>query len=438
MADSDSTVPFADLSAADLRVDCRYLAGRSGTAADDPLAKLLPVGNQGGFRYRGSPVEGTVRLVVLYTSGTEVDWPDLLDPQTGIFTYYGDNRKPGAALHETRRRGNLLLRDVFHLAHGSPADRSRVPPFLLFEKAFPGRSVRFRGLLAPGAATLTADDDLTAIWRSQSGLRFQNYRARFTVLDVDTVARSWLDELVGGKPTTGAPCPAVWRAWVASRSYQPLLAPSTTVIRSKPEQLPADPVGLGVLRTIHAYFADRPHDFEECAVAIWRLIAPATGRADVTRPSRDGGRDAIGEYLVGPPADRISLDFALEAKCYSESNGVGVKEMSRLISRLRHRQFGVFVTLSYFGRQVYEEVRADGHPIALICGRDVVTALRGHGLGDSASVSAWLTVQFPRTESAAQIDVAFPGRPIDLDVDADGGSVEAHAGGNVRDPGTVS
>ena len=51
----------------------------------------------------------------------------------------------------------------------------------------------------------------------------------------------------------------------------------------------------------------------------------------VTRPS--GGRDAIGTYRVGQLADRISLDFALEAKCYAPENGVGVKELSRLISQ---------------------------------------------------------------------------------------------------------
>ena len=47
------------------------------------------------------------------------------------------------------------------------------------------------------------------------------------------------------------------------------------------------------------------------------------------------GPDAIGTYRVGPVADPISLDFALEAKCSAPENGVGVKELSRLLSRLR-------------------------------------------------------------------------------------------------------
>lgn len=419
MTEADFAVPFADLSTADLHLERRYLGGTSRTIRDDPLAKLLPVGNQGGFRYSGSPTKRDVRLVVLYTSGVEVDWPDMLDPQTGIFTYYGDNREPGRELHDTTRRGNLLLRDVFELIHGSADDRARVPPFLLFEKAVPGRAVRFRGLLAPGAETLTSDDELAAIWRSKSGLRFQNYRARFTVLDVAQVSRSWLNALLAGHPTNPDTCPSVWREWVLGRSYTPLVAPSTTVIRNKTEQLPADPQGIEILRTVHGHFDGRPHDFEACAVAIWRLIAPATGRADVTRPSRDGGRDAVGEYLLGPPADRVALDFALEAKCYKETNGVGVKEVSRLISRLRHRQFGVFVTLSYFNQQVYEEIRADGHPIALICGRDIVTALRGHGFGDAAAVKTWLEMHFPPAEPDIPpgLDVAFPLIPVELDAE---------------------
>ena len=73
----------------------------------------------------------------------------------------------------------------------------------------------------------------------------------------------------------------------------------------------------------------------------------------VTRPSVGGGRDAIPTYRVGPLADRIALDFALEAKCYALVNGVGVKELSRLLSRLRHRQFGILVTTSFLGHQAH-------------------------------------------------------------------------------------
>lgn len=66
----------------------------------------------------GSPRKAAVRLTVLYTTAAEADWPDSLDPRTGLFTtYYGDNRSPGRELHDTQRSGNLL-RDIFERSHG--------------------------------------------------------------------------------------------------------------------------------------------------------------------------------------------------------------------------------------------------------------------------------------------------------------------------------
>ncbi|SEP90291.1 Restriction endonuclease [Streptomyces radiopugnans] len=256
--------------------------------------------------------------------------------------------------------------------------------------------MRFRGLLAPGGPNMAPDDELVAIWRTTGGRRFQNYRARFTVLDHARVSRTWLQHVLeGGHPLEGG-CPPAWGTWVVGRAYNPLLAPSTTVIRSKADQLPDGPEGQAILEAVRAHFRGREHDFEECAIAVWRLMAPRTGACDLTRPSRDGGRDAVGEYVLGPEASPISIDFALEAKCYATSNSVGVREVSRLISRLRHRTFGVLITTSYFHRQVQEEVREDGHPIALVCGRDIVDALCQHGHTTPVAVQQWLEQGFPK------------------------------------------
>lgn len=394
---AQEAVAFDQLRTADLVVDRVYEGGTAGTLRDDPLASLLPVGNQGGFRYKGSPRQGTVKVAALYTTSAEIDWPDSLDLQTGVFTYYGDNRSPGRDLHDTQRGGNLLLRDVFQLTHGDERDRRKIPPFLLFEKSAPGRQIVFRGLLAPGGAGLTGDDELTAIWRSSGGSRFQNYRAQFTVLDLARVTRNWLDDVLAGNTNDSPHCPAAWASWVRGRTYQPLLAPSTTVVRSKAAQMPDDPGGQAILRTIRDFYRGNEHAFEYCAVQLWKLIAPRTGRCDVTRPSRDGGRDAIGEYTIGPPSDPITIDLALEAKCYADTNSVGVRDVSRLISRLRHRQFGVFVTTSYFNQQAYSEVREDGHPIVLISGSDIVGALRSGGYSDPDTVRRWLTAIGNRT-----------------------------------------
>jgi hypothetical protein len=90
----------------------------------DPIARLLPVGMLGGFRYRGRRVAPL--LGVLTTSGTEADWPDTLDLTTGTFTYYGDNRSSGKDLHDSPRGGNVILRRTFDMAHGDAQERSSV------------------------------------------------------------------------------------------------------------------------------------------------------------------------------------------------------------------------------------------------------------------------------------------------------------------------
>ncbi|MEO8538122.1 MAG: hypothetical protein ABI577_00160 [bacterium] len=107
---------FDELPDADLIVDAVYKGGVAGNAGDDPLARLLPCGNQGGFRFKRAP-SGEVAMVVLFTTLGHEDWPDSLDFERGLLTYYGDNRSPGRELHDTPRRGNQLLREFFAAAH---------------------------------------------------------------------------------------------------------------------------------------------------------------------------------------------------------------------------------------------------------------------------------------------------------------------------------
>jgi hypothetical protein len=128
------------------------------------------------------------------------------------------------------------------------------------------------------------------------------------------------------------------------------------------------------------------------------MMDPNVNIALVTRPSVDGGRDAIGKYRIGPPGDQISLDFALEAKCYAPGNGVGVKELSRLISRLRHREFGILVTTSFLSHQAYQELRSDRHPVVVISAADIAGILVKAGLGTADQVARWLAAEFPKAD----------------------------------------
>jgi hypothetical protein len=129
-------VPFADLLTADLVVGATYEGGVAGTAADDPLARLLPCGNQVGFRVRGS----------------------------------------------------ARARD-----YGSPCS-TRQEVTLTGRTALMSRQA-FLGLAVPSASDVSPIEDLVAVWRAKDGQRFPNYEAAFTVLDVVFVPWRWIDEL---------------------------------------------------------------------------------------------------------------------------------------------------------------------------------------------------------------------------------------------------
>ncbi len=373
-------------------VDAVYQGRRRGNAGDDPLHHLLGVSLMGGFRYLGS--KSVLRMLVLTTSLSDPDWPDALDSETGLFTYYGDNKRPGRALHATPRFGNEILRQVFELGRGGPAERALIPPIFVFASAGEQRDAKYLGLAVPATLDLRSTEDLVAVWKSAKGARFQNYRARFTILDVPVVRRGWIDDVAAGRPhSENAPAP--WSRWIATGRLTPLSAERSIEYRGKPEQLPRVGEESAIAHLIHDHFASRPHDFEYCAAAITKMMLPETAQLDVTRRSRDGGRDGVGQLRVGQGSSAILIDFAMEAKCYQLNHSVGVREVSRLISRLRHRQFGVLVTTSYLDSQAYQEIKGDKHPIVVISARDIVSLLRASGMGTLESVRTWLDAEFP-------------------------------------------
>jgi hypothetical protein len=134
------------------------------------------------------------------------------------------------------------------------------------------------------------------------------------------------------------------------------------------------------------------------------MLDPNVAPTIVTRPTRDGGRDVLGTYGVGPSEDRINFEFALEAKCWDPgsrdgtraANCLGVRDVSRLVARLRARQLGFVVTTSAVAEQAYKEIRADEHPVVILSGGDIARLLIEHGRSDWYQTRSWLLERFPK------------------------------------------
>ena len=184
----------------------------------------------------------------------------------------------------------------------------------------------------------------------------------------------------------------------------PLAAEPTTVIRTIEQQTPDTELKQQMVAAVYQHFKEEPIAFEGFAAYVFRLMDRRVIVDEITRGVVDGGRDAVGRYLIGLEADPVYAEFSLEAKCYNpgigseSSNTVGVKEVARLISRIRHRQFGVLVTTSVIARQAYQEVRSDRHPVVLIAGRDIAEILIKSGINTVEKVTTLLLSDYSLTQ----------------------------------------
>jgi hypothetical protein len=390
-------IEFEELDKSDLIVDCVYKGGTVSNMSGEPFHKLIPgCENAGGFRKKlREDGSGKYAYIVLYTSMSELEWPDYLDEETGIFRYYGDNREPGKELTDTKKKGNKVLEQAFGILNEGN-NLEDIPPFLVFKKTGNGRDIQFLGLAAPGNPKISPDRDLVAFWRTIKEKRFQNYEAYFTILDTGKtpISREWIKTLIYDHEHSLEKAPSAWKNFVKKgrNGITALKAPKVFSIPAKYNQLQSDVEGNKCLEYIRRHYKDNPQMFEACATDIIGKMDSNFVDFTLTRPWRDGGRDAVGHYTIctgGKANFPLKIDCALEAKCYSPNNSVGVKEMSRLISRIRYRQFGILVTTSWVNSQAYQEVVEDGHPILIVTASDIAGILRNNAI-NSSNIDKWI------------------------------------------------
>ena len=334
--------------------------------------------------------------IVLYTSMEELEWPDFLEEETGIFRYYGDNRQPGRTLTDTKKKGNLILEQAFELLNNGK-NLKDMPPFFVFKKTGEGRDVQFLGLAAPGNPKISPDKDLIAFWRTIKDKRFQNYEAYFTILNTgkSPISKKWINSLIYDHENNLDYAPDAWKKFIQEgrNGIEALKAPRMFKLPSKYDQLgSSNEEGRQCLEIIRKHYENFPQGFENCATKIISQMDSNFIDFSLTRPWRDGGRDAIGRYSIKAGSKvnyPLMIDCALEAKCYGVNRGVGVREMSRLISRIRYRQFGIMITTGYVDGQAYSEVVEDGHPILIITASDIAAILKRNSI-TPLNISEWL------------------------------------------------
>lgn len=383
-----SKIESADRINHQLVIDCQYSSpSLYKNFKDDVISKLMGVGIQGGIRFIGS--RSIPLYVVLFTTGEDLYWRDFIDEELGVLVYYGDNKKPGNDLHKTKPGGNEVLRESYKFAGSEDIDvRRKIPPFFVFKKEGTGRDVKFLGLAIPGINEKDQKDWLTAVWGNRDGERFLNYKAYFTILDTKSgseyskspgINLAWLNDIVDGKAYESKHAPLSWKTYIQKGKFTPLLAKKERLYRISAEQLPSLNNDKKLLKYLHDFFIeiDGGYSFEKFAIDTVRGIDESIIEISRTQPYKDGGFDGYGTYRIfSSNESSMIVDFFLEAKCYGIKNPVGVKQTSRLISRIKNRQFGIIFTTSFVATQAYMEILEDQHPIVIIAGGDIIDYLK--------------------------------------------------------------
>lgn len=220
---------FEDLGRADLIQGAVYEGGSNNNPMkDDPLSKIFRIegyekgiGNQGGFRKTskekdGKKVNGTIAFVVMVDSGKQAEWPNKMDEDSGIFTYYGDNRTAGNDIFKTKNLGNKFLYEIFSKSYAGPDERATIPPIFIFKSTGKGCDKRFIGLAVPGVRGKSIEESLERrVFKGDEG-EFENYVANFTVLDVDggVIEREWLKDLKDINSKISYEAPKEWNDFI--------------------------------------------------------------------------------------------------------------------------------------------------------------------------------------------------------------------------------
>ena len=169
---------FEDLKNVKLIPGATYEGGTSGNVSDDPISKLLNVGNSGGFRTaKRKDDKNKYAYVVLFYNNSKMDWKNEIDYKSSLLTYYGDNNKSGNDIFNTKHKGNRILYNVFQdMKNGLFTD---IPPFFVFQRLDKGRDVIFHGLAVPGTSNLENED----LIRKNFG-EFENFVSKFKFIKI--------------------------------------------------------------------------------------------------------------------------------------------------------------------------------------------------------------------------------------------------------------
>ncbi|MDC0218609.1 restriction endonuclease [Verrucomicrobia bacterium] len=334
------------------------------------------IGTTGGIRTKKYlhrelsklPVPSSIILVTSNISQQYHNpWDDSVDYNAGRIVYWGDAKfsPEDRSRNLADWRGNKALLATYDLI--LEQNRKIIPPLLHFTRNKSGY-VQFSGLCVL--------DRLETTWFEDKGRPIKNLRCHLSILDVEEVPLEWIHQRARATNLSelNKDCPPVWQSYLNDQTKK--LYSWMANVRSTADQLPIE--GSSEAKVLDQVYQLSAEGFEKFCTGLFQELANQSSvqhRIRETRHVRDGGFDFFGRFILPEPLS-YEIEFKGEAKKYKPSNGVGPKDVSRLVARLQRGEYGIFVTTSYFTDQTQKEVLQDQYPVRLFSGMDIVNFLK--------------------------------------------------------------
>ena len=317
-------------------------------------------------------------------------WEDDFDPDYGHIKYYGDAKNN--LKKATDWPGNSLLLDMFSI-YTSPNEIERMikgVPLVFFKRVeYDGR--KKGNLLFQGYGIIESVELVTQFDPKLSTQYFTNYVFDMCVFSLKEENEGFSWDWINARrnPTlsneeTFKLAPKEWKIWVKNGStglYKVRRNISISKIISSSEQIPEKgSKDEAILKQIYDYYSNSKHVFELLAMRVTQEIFEESGAnfypGWITSKSGDKGIDFVARMDVSSQISALKIVILGQAKCEKLDKPTSGVHIARTVARLKRGWFGVYVTTSYFSKNVQLEVIDDQYPIMLISGKKIAETVQ--------------------------------------------------------------
>jgi|TARA_B110000211_G_scaffold219152_1_gene264687 hypothetical protein len=318
----------------------------------------------------------------------DTPWKDTFDVNNGHIHYFGDNKNPNLAGHETKGNKVLISALQSHSSVKSEVRNIAIP--LIFYRSVTINNKK-KGFIEFNGFGIIRGAQLVTQYCQKTKRSFSNYQYDFVIFSMADEGEIFDWDWISARRNSGLSlaetnrlAPKSWQRWLShgegvldgcrrrvSRLY---------TLPSKAQQPTQGSEGALLLKQIYNFYYLKRSNFEALAALVTEKIIRDNGgnyaTGWVTDAGRDGGADFYGRLDIGNGFGKAKIILLGQAKCEKLGTPTGGNHIARTVARLKRGWIGAYVTTSYFSPDVQQEVIEDAYPLLLVNGDILVKTIQ--------------------------------------------------------------